>query len=176
MQCHVNIPSQCRAFLKSLDGEIWQSSEIKAPQVKARVAEIYALDEGGRPQALSRSSVTLTEIRELAAITHHMFRVLMLDKHSAETKREAKARVHQFLSAYDSKDIRVITKKKKDKKQKKPSYLKKYNFISLIRAVEQLDDFDTQRIIQEGGLDGEGIVKLLRPLTGNTVTINFSKI
>jgi hypothetical protein len=54
-------------------------------------------------------------------------------------------------------------------------YEAKYNFISLPRAVRLMSIFGSARNIQEGGVDGEGVVKLLRPLTPQGLKQHFAK-
>jgi hypothetical protein len=46
----------------------------------------------------------------------------------------------------------------------KPKYATTYNLVSLLRAVEQAAARRSMRYYQEGGQDGEGIVKPLRDL------------
>jgi hypothetical protein len=46
----------------------------------------------------------------------------------------------------------------------KPLYITTYNLASLLRAVDQAADRRSMRYYQEGGQDGEGIVKPLRDL------------
>ena len=54
-------------------------------------------------------------------------------------------------------------------------YESKYNFISLPRAVRLLRIYGSARNIQEGGTDGEGIVKVLRPLTPRGLKQHFAR-
>jgi hypothetical protein len=57
---------------------------------------------------------------------------------------------------------------------KRDGFLKKYIFISLLRAVESLTDFGSLRDIQEGGEDGEGLVKRMRKMTPRSLRDNFA--
>jgi hypothetical protein len=54
-------------------------------------------------------------------------------------------------------------------------YESKYNFISLPRAVRLLRTYGSARNIQEGGMDGEGIVKMLRPLPPRGLKAHFAR-
>lgn len=54
-------------------------------------------------------------------------------------------------------------------------YEVKYNFISLPRAVHLLSTFGSARNIQEGGIDGEGVAKMLRPLTPRGLKLHFAR-
>mgnify|MGYP000346985810 FL=1 len=54
-------------------------------------------------------------------------------------------------------------------------YEAKYNFISIPRAVRLLSTYGSARNIQEGGTDGEGVVKMLRPLTPRGLKHHFAR-
>ena len=77
-----------------------------------------------------------------------------------------------FLSKMNDID-KVLNKD--DTTPSKPIYLAKYNLISLIRAMNQLKEYNSARYVHEGGPEGEGIVKELRPLVPAGLKDHFAK-
>ena len=53
-------------------------------------------------------------------------------------------------------------------------FLAKYNFPSLLRAAEHLERFGNIRDLHEGGIEGEAMVKKLRPLVPNGLKDRFA--
>jgi hypothetical protein len=53
-------------------------------------------------------------------------------------------------------------------------YEAKYNFLSIPRAVWLMTTYGSTRNIQEGGVDGEGVVQILRPLTPRGLKQHFA--
>jgi hypothetical protein len=53
-------------------------------------------------------------------------------------------------------------------------YEAKYNFLSIPHAIQLMTTYCSTRNIQEGGVDGEGIVKILRPLTPRGLEQHFA--
>ena len=87
-----------------------------------------------------------------------MCKDLMLVHHDAATINRTDARVRAFLSEIEELDALL------QPSREKPLYLAKYNFPSLLRAVTHLQPFGNIRDLHEGGIEGEGMVKVLRPL------------
>ena len=54
-------------------------------------------------------------------------------------------------------------------------YLKKYNFVSLLRGmIDGKKNWTSGKYIHEGGIEGEGMVKELRPLLPNNLRKDFA--
>ena len=87
-----------------------------------------------------------------------MFKDLMRVHHDASTINWTMAPVQAFLS-----DIEALDKVLHPARTL-PLYLAKYNFPSLMRAVSHLQLFGNIQDLHEGGIEGEAIVKVLRPL------------
>ena len=74
-----------------------------------------------------------------------------------------------FLSSVSN--ISEILNKKDDKK---PILIRKYNFISLLQAmIDGKGKWTSGRYIHEGGKEGKGIIKDLRPLLPTNLRQNF---
>jgi hypothetical protein len=159
---------QCQQFLRSKGvAGVWK---MKAAESKKLVEDHFALPAARRPKTVvpPGSDVTLQEIRTLSYRTHEMFRLLFLAKHTDTSKRQCRCAVKLFLSTYSSIDQRV-------NKADKEGYLAKFNMVSLLRAQENILDFASLRNIQEGGDDGEGLVKTMRKLTPRGLRSDFAK-
>jgi hypothetical protein len=98
-----------------------------------------------------------------------MFKDLMRVDHDASTINRTDARVQAFLSQIEALDALL------QPAQVKPLHLAKYNFRSLLRAVTHLHLFGNIRDLHEGGIEGEAMVKVLRPLLPNGLKDQFAQ-
>jgi hypothetical protein len=96
-----------------------------------------------------------------------MFKELMQVAHDKWSINRTKARVKAFLSEIERLDLLL------QPARIKPLYLAKYNFPSLLRAVTHLRQFGNIRDLHEGGIEGEGMVKVLRPLVPRGLKPHF---
>ena len=117
------------------------------------------------------SSITGEDIREMIWYCHSTFKFWMSYGTSC-SHNKAMAYAKLFLSKMNDID-KVLNKD--DTATSKPIYLAKYNLISLIRAMNQLKEYDSGRYVHEGGPEGEGIVKELRPLVPAGLKDRFAK-
>jgi hypothetical protein len=86
---------------------------------------------------------------------HRMFKALFAVTVDLHTARQC---VQRFLSSVELVDSTLRPD------VNKPSYITTYNLVSLLRAVDQAEARSSMQYYQEGGQDGEGIVKPLRDL------------
>jgi hypothetical protein len=159
---------QCQQFLRSKGTTgVWK---LNAAEAKSLVEEHLSLPPSKRPPTVipAGSDVDLASIRTLAFHTYRMMSLLFRAHHDETSKRQAKAAVKVFLTAYTRIDHRVNGREEKD------GYLSKFNFISLLRSLENMDYFGSLLNIQEGGDDGEGLVKKMRKLTPRGLKANFA--
>jgi hypothetical protein len=158
---------QCQQFLRSKG--YTGVYKMNAQVARGLVEDYFALPVSERPPTIvpAGSDVSLKEIQSLAHHTHEMMRLLFLANHDEKSTRQCLASVKVFLSVYASIDQRV-------NKTDKDGYLTKFNFVSLLRALECIVDFDTLLNIQEGGDDGEGLVKTMRRMTPRGLRSNFA--
>jgi len=126
---------------------------------------------GGPPEAVIREASTVDprDMRRLWMSCSLMFKDLMRVQHDASTINRTMARVQAFLSDIEALDIVLHPARTL------PLYLAKYNFPSLMRAVSHLQRFGNIRDLHEGGIEGEAIVKVLRPLVPKGLKANFAK-
>lgn len=143
-------------YLRDVD----HSPKISAPearqQVRALLADTIQLPIVNQP----KESITTSEIRNLVASMYNMFRAIFCtDLFGVSAKNRATASVMRFLSLME------VLDRKLNPKRDKPIWIAKYNFLGLLRTCESFDHFRHARNLYEGGVIGEGVVKLLRPLT-----------
>jgi hypothetical protein len=98
-----------------------------------------------------------------------MFKDLMRVDHDASAINRTDARVRAFLSQTEALDALL------QPARVKPLCLAKYNFPSLLRAVTHLHVFGNIRDLHEGGIEGEAMVKVPRPLLPNGLKDQFAQ-
>jgi hypothetical protein len=108
------------------------------------------------------------DMRRLWWSCSSMFKDLMRVNHDTTTINRTDARVRAFLSNIESLDASL------QPARVTPLYLAKYNFPSLLRAVTHLRPFGNIRDLHEGGIEGEAMVKVLRPLLPNGLKGEFA--
>jgi hypothetical protein len=114
--------------------------------------------------------VTGVELETLVWRCHSLFKFLFAEPNRVCHQNAAGSHTKLLLSIITKLD-RVI-----HSEVTMPNlYEVKYNFISLNRAVRLLSRFGGARNIQEGGVDGEGVVKMLRPLTPRGLKQHFAR-
>ncbi len=142
---------------------------LNAADAKQAVSALFSAT-GGPPPPLSNPArlVTPHDLRHLLLTCHTMFKELMQVTHDKWSINRTEARVKAFLSEIERLDVML------QPARTKPLYLAKYNFPSLLRAVTHLRKFGNIRDLHEGGIEGEGMVKVLRPLVPRGLKPNFA--
>ncbi len=156
-----------KGFLRSRDIAI--PTNMNAAEAKSVVHALFARP-GGPPDAIVHlaSTVDPRDMRRLWWSCSSMFKDLMRVNHDMATINRTDARVRAFLSEIETLDAAL------QPARKKPLYLAKYNFPSLLRAVTHLQPFGNIRDLHEGGIEGEAMVKVLRPLLPNGLRDKFA--
>jgi hypothetical protein len=109
------------------------------------------------------------DMRRLWCSCSTMCKDLMQVNHNTASINRTEARVRAFLSEIEALDAAL------QPAREKPLYLAKYNFPSLLRAVTHLRPFGNIRDLHEGGIEGEAMVKVLRPLLPNGLKDKFAQ-
>jgi hypothetical protein len=145
------------------------AQKLLAPAAKAAVQEML-LRPGGPPAAVVHpaSLVTPQDMRRLWLSCASMFKDLMRIDHDTASINRTYARVRAFLSEIEALDVAL------QPARSKPLCLAKYNFPSLLRATDHLAKFGNIRDLHEGGIEGEAMVKQLRPLVPNGLKNRFA--
>ena len=160
--------AESNAYLKSRGLPAPQA--MPAQEAKRQVTELFRRS-GGPPEEVipEANTVDARDMRRLWWSCSVMFKDLMRIHHDASTINRTMARVQAFLSDIEALDIMLHPARTL------PLYLAKYNFPSLMRAVSHLQRFGNIRDLHEGGIEGEAIVKVLRPLVPKGLKDNFAK-
>ena len=157
-----------KGYLRSRD--IAAPKNMNAAMAKLAVNELFTRP-GGPPAAIVHvaSTVDPRDMRRLWWSCSSMFKDLMRVTHDTATINRTEARVRAFLSDIEALDAAL------QPARSKPLYLAKYNFPSLLRAVTHLRPFGNIRDLHEGGIEGEAMVKVLRPLLPNGLKDHFAQ-
>lgn len=156
-----------KAYLRSRG--ISTPRTMLAPAAKILVAEMFERTEGPPDEIVNEAaSVDPRDMRRLWQSCSSMFKDLMRVNHDSGTVNRTDARVRAFLSQIEALDAVL------QPARFKPLYLAKYNFPSLLRAVKHLKTFGNIRDLHEGGIEGEAMVKVLRPLMPNGLKDKFA--
>jgi hypothetical protein len=139
---------------------VQHSPKVTAPEARQQVRLLLAQPTQPPIVNAQKEVITTVEMRDMVFRMQNMFRALFCtDLCGVEAKHRATASVMRFLSLIDVLDLKF------NPKREKAIWLVKYNFLGLLRICESFDIFRHARNLYEGGVIGEGIVKVLRPLT-----------
>jgi hypothetical protein len=159
----------CTKFLKSRAHPGY--AKLNAEQSKAQVRSMHRMSTWPMVEVLPLAcAVTGEDLQDLVWHCHSLLKHLFAEPNGPTHRNAADCHVKLLLS--------IITKLDRllHVHESLPNlYEVKYNFISLPRAVRLLSTYGSARNIQEGGVDGEGIVKQLRPLTPRGLKQHFAK-
>ena len=161
--------AECKQFLRSRAHPGY--TKLKAPALKAIIRSMSQLASWPPPEVIPpASSVSGHAIQEMMGHCHSLWKYLFAEPHSKKDEHAAGAHAKLLLTTLTGLDKLI------NLGDDVPNICEvKYNFISLPRAVMQLAVFGSARNIQEGGIDGEGVVKLLRPLTPRGLKLHFAR-
>jgi hypothetical protein len=142
---------------------------LNAADAKQAVSVLFSAPGGPPPPLVNPARLVSPRDRRCLLVTcHTMFKELMQINHDQWSINRTEARVKAFLSKIEGLDALL------QPTRTKPLYLAKYNFPSLLRAVTHLRQFGNIRDLHEGGIEGEGMVKVLRPLVPRGLKPNFA--
>lgn len=160
---------QCKAFLKSRSYPGY--SKMKADESKAVVSEMLSQPNWPPPESIPSScSVHVEDLQNMVWHCHTLFKNLFAAPHQPAHLHAADGHAKLLLST-----ITRLDRLMHPHESLPNLYEVKYNFISLPRAVSLLSVHGSARNIQEGGTDGEGVVKMLRPLTPRGLKDHFAR-
>ena len=153
------------------DNENWMyirdveySESITAPEAREQVRRLLSGDEEPLPVRELPVPITRDEIRDLFWRMHNMFRAIFsTDLVGSPAKNRATASVMRFLSKIETLDLQL------NPTRKSPIWIAKFNYLGLLRVCGSFTRFNHVRNLYEGGIIGEGIVKVLRPLVAKGV-------
>ena len=159
---------ECIKFLNTR--KISFNSSHNVQQLRRRITRIIKANNNKIPTQKRSELQTIksTEISRLIWYCHIMFRNFF-DTENAWDIAQHTIVTKQFLSSIHS----ITTRLYKDDSF---FYIRKYNFVSLLRAmIDGKQKWTSGRYIHEGGIEGEGMVKELRPLLPNVLQSMFAK-
>ena len=159
----------CGQFLKSIGYPGY--TKLKAKEKQKVVLDMSERADWPPPPVVDKAFLVSGEdLQSLIWHCHSLFKYLFAAPHNHHHRHAANGHVKLLLSV-----ITRLDRLMQDGDDVPNLYEVKYNFISLPRAVRLLDIYGSARNIQEGGTDGEGVVKMLRPLTPSGLKQHFSR-
>jgi hypothetical protein len=146
-------------------------NKLRAQDSKDVLRSMMEADDWPQPEVIPGAcAVDVNDLQRLAYYCQTLFKHLFAEPQTLADFQAATCHAKLLLS--------MITKLDRlmHPKDSLPNlYEVKYNFISLTRAVSLLAVYGSARNIQEGGTDGEGVVKMLRPLTPRGLKQHFAR-
>lgn len=150
---------ECRAWMTNRGLALARNTPITEARstISSKIEENPNLPS--QEQTLSQDIVTTTSIRRLIWLLFQSTRSTMgTDEIGSRGRNRSTAHTMKFLHEVESIDSRL----RPDRKS--PVWLSKFNFVSLLRTSQHFDRYGLVRNLHEGGVEGEGAVKVLRPL------------
>lgn len=148
---------------KSQQCQQWlEERGIEVPNgVKARQNLVYQYHTSGTIPDLVSKDIRNEHCMLVVQACTAMIARLMVESTNEETIEEADRYVRIFLSYFHRFD-QLMTKNLHDRNPI-PQWISKSNFLSLPRVIEAMKEFGPPRLLFEGGINGEGILKYLKP-------------
>jgi hypothetical protein len=149
------------AWLKVRGIKIAQKSS--ASERKSQV-EKYFNQPTGPSSVVPNITPSSSDIRHLLLLLFRIFRTLFsIDLNGKKAGNRFEALALQFLDCVEQFGRACLPSKKS------PIWLSKYGMMGLLRCCQHLVDYAYPHSLYEGGIEGEGMVKELRPLCPNAV-------
>jgi hypothetical protein len=160
---------KCKTFLKSR-GHIGYS-KLNAEESKQMVHTMSLAANWPPAEVIPPGyAISVDEIQVMLRHCHSLFKHLFAEPHTPQHQHAADIHAKLLLST-----ITRLDRLMHPNDNLPNLYKVKYNFISLPRAVSLLAVYGSARNIQEGGTDGEGVVKMLCPLTPRGLKQHFAR-
>jgi hypothetical protein len=144
-----------------------RGKKVPANTVAAELTSIvqnYHDDPAGLPELVPDVTPSAKEVRYLLLLLFRVFATLFSrDLKGAEAGNRFDALVVQFLVCVQKLGHACHPNKKQ------PIWLSKYGMLGLLRCHQHFLDYSYPHSLYEGGIEGEGMVKELRPLCPNAV-------
>jgi hypothetical protein len=159
----------CAQFLKSRAYPGY--SKLNAKEKQKIVTDMSQKEEWPFPEVIPKAcAVSGLDLQTMLWHCHSLFKNMFAEPYSHLHRHAADSHTKLLLST-----ITKLDRLMKVKVNQLNLYEAKYNFISIPRAVRLMTTYGSARNIQEGGVDGEGVVKILRPLTPRGLKQHFAK-
>ncbi len=128
------------------------------------LVDSYFIAPTGPPEVQTFTAPAVADIRQLLVLLYQVFGTLFATTMAGEAAgNRFDALVVQFLSLIERVGHACHPKLKKD------IWISKYGLLGLLRCHKHFTDYTLPHSLYEGGIEGEGMVKMLRPLCPNAV-------
>jgi hypothetical protein len=128
------------------------------------LVDSYFIAPTGPPEVQPFTAPAVADIRQLLVLLYQVFGTLFATTMAGEAAgNRFDALVVQFLSLIERVGHACHPKLKKD------IWISKYGLLGLLRCHKHFTDYTLPHSLYEGGIEGEGMVKMLRPLCPNAV-------
>ena len=161
--------ADCSKFLLSRGFKV--NSNHNVHQLRKNIQRVIKANKNRIPEHKRSLLQTILpkEITRLIWYCHLLFKMFFDTENACDVQHHILV-TKQFLSSVHS-----ITHRLYYGNGEKSFYLKKYNFVSLLRGmIDGKKNWTSGKYIHEGGIEGEGMVKELRPLLPNNLRNDFA--
>jgi hypothetical protein len=142
------------------------SGKLKAQELKDIVLSYY--NSGQLPEILPVKGCPVATVLQMIREYYHIVSIGMsLQSEDIGIKMQKAVRV--FLTTYSEFSDSISDN------LKEPSYFSKYSFMSLLNLPNQLKNYGSMRYIWEGGINGEGFLRLAKPQIKHGLNRNWPK-
>jgi hypothetical protein len=122
---------------------------------------------GGPPPIMKNDIIPSQDVLELLQVFHTMLRCIMFVPLSSLCISQAQLLTRIFLNEYSVFAERLYNI------SDIPKWISKYNFLSLLNLIDQMEDLGTPRELWEGGYLGEGYLRVVKPTIKNGLRGNW---
>jgi hypothetical protein len=131
---------------------------------RTKFVDDFFNDPDGIPSLVPDTTPSAKEVRQLVLLLFQVFGALFsTDLKGAEAGNRFDALAVKFLDCVEK------IGKSCNPNKKHPIWLSKYGMMGLVRCRQHFVDYTYPHSLYEGGIEGEGMVKDLRPLCSNAV-------
>ena len=138
-----------------------------AAEVKDRVKQ-YMEQDGGPPPVIPPKGGPLPLIFDVIQSLNVMVASIMVKEVTKDTIRRANCNIKIFLTLFERMDSGLRDA------SKDPTWVTSYNYVCLLNLPMLMEKFGPLRNLWEGGFQGEGLLRFVKPEIGMGVRVNWS--
>eukprot|EP00521_Asterionellopsis_glacialis_P012161 CAMPEP_0195305838 /NCGR_PEP_ID=MMETSP0707-20130614/36894_1 /TAXON_ID=33640 /ORGANISM="Asterionellopsis glacialis, Strain CCMP134" /LENGTH=1004 /DNA_ID=CAMNT_0040370041 /DNA_START=447 /DNA_END=3461 /DNA_ORIENTATION=+ len=131
-------------------------TEGNALTLRQRVS-FFLSQDGGPPLPLPPKGCDVNDVMKMLQAHNIMISNLMVDVVQEDTVTLCTQSIHHFLDTFEVFDSSMRNV------DEKPSWISSYNFLCLLNLPYIMDEYGPLRTLWEGGLQGEGFIRLIKP-------------
>ena len=127
------------------------------------------LSSDSPPEIVTKPTVTGKGVMSMLCSAHPMYCLIMSRSVTEEYLLKLDLQIKIFLTKFHEFDATVKSKKEKSM----PGWISSYNFICLLNLPRIAKEYGPLRNLWEGGYQGEGFIRLVKPYMKSGFRINW---